>query len=522
MKRRSLLNKVVIASLAIMIVTSVSACKKSDTIQADNSSKTTVQLKAFTMGKAPATGIDNFYKQLDALTTKDLGCTIKFDFIPWGDEKNKINLAIASGEYDLYVGGGFSDYKGTAAKGAFLDLKPLLEKVPDLVKHYSIVSNKTLQMCEVNGKLYGIPQFGKAAPNTGGEGFVYREDLRKKWGLSEITNLDTLEKYLYKAKQDPETKDTASITDQRFWTSLWYMIAGGKYMTVTDYNASPYGVVAYNDPYKVVSLVDTPEYKQVLQYAAKWYNDGIVDHDILAAGANATQKSAQLVISGKKAAETNSPRWSIENSIVGPIYKNHPDWELGWYDYNDHNGSPAYIPTISNATAISINAKSKNATAALKFIEKAHTDQTYYNLLRWGVQDENYKIVNNVPTTVGIDANNVKPAWSGIVDGYMEKETPSVDPKWQAITDKMKQVNAMPKEYSPIEGFTFNVSNLSTETAALETVRTQYMLPLDCGVTKDIDADLSKVKGQLKSAGLDKYLDEMQKQLNAFAANKSK
>ena len=109
-----------------------------------------VTLKAFTMGNEPASGMDTFYEQLDALTVKDLGIKVRFDFIPWGDEKNKINLNIASGEYDLYVGGNFSDYKVMATKNAFLDLKPLLSEVPDLVAHYSVVSDRTLESC---GKL---------------------------------------------------------------------------------------------------------------------------------------------------------------------------------------------------------------------------------------------------------------------------------------------------------------------------------------------------------------------------------
>ena len=139
-----------------------------------------VTLKAFTMGNEPASGMDTFYEQLDALTVKDLGIKVRFDFIPWGDEKNKINLNIASGEYDLYVGGNFSDYKVMATKNAFLDLKPLLSEVPDLVAHYSVVSDRTLESCEIGGKLYGIPQFGKATDSVAAnEGFMYREDLRK-------------------------------------------------------------------------------------------------------------------------------------------------------------------------------------------------------------------------------------------------------------------------------------------------------------------------------------------------------
>lgn len=528
MTKKSLLKRTMISALAATMALSVTACKNNGAstntgTSKDSSKKEIVTLKGFTMGNAPATGLDNFYKQLDELTKKDLGAIVRFDYIPWGDEKNKINLAIASGEYDLYVGGNFSDYKGTAAKNAFLDLKPLLNEVPDLVKHYAQLSDKALETHEIGGKLYGIPQLPKAAPGWGGEGFVYREDLRKAWGLPEINSLETMEKYLYRAKQDPKYKDTSLITDQRFWTSLWFMIAGDKYMTngqPLDIFTAPYAVVSFDDPYKVISVVDTPEYKKVLEYAAKWYKDGIVDHDILAAKANETAKAAELIKADKKPAETNSPRWSIEGSIIAPIYKEHPEWEMGWYEYLEGKGK-AFLPSVTNATAISINAKSKNGLTALKFIEKAHTDKIYYNLLRFGVLDENYKVVDGIPTTVGIDAKNVKPAWTGVVDGYMDVPGKSADPRWQADSDKHIAAAKMPTEFSPLDGFSFNTKELSAETAAIETVRTQYMIPLQCGVTKNIDSDLAKVKENLNKAGLDKYLAELQKQLDEFKAKKN-
>ena len=319
MKRMNLFKKGMSLALTAVLAISLAACGQSGAQATPASSpgtgtspspsstpKEIVQLKAFTMGVEPETGMDNFYKQLDELTVGDLGCTVRFDFIAWGDEKNKINLAIASGEYDLYVGGGFSDYKITATKNAFMDLNPLLSEVPELAARYEQAAEGMLKTHEIEGKLYGIPQLGKPG-GYGGEGFLYREDLRKAWGLPEINSLDTVEQYLYKAKDDPAFENVSLITDQRFWTSLWYMLAGDKYMTATDLIGSPYAVVAYDDPYKVVSLVDTPEFLQVLEYAAKWYKDGIVDHDILAAPQNTTAKAAELIKAGRKPCETNSP-----------------------------------------------------------------------------------------------------------------------------------------------------------------------------------------------------------------------
>ena len=127
------------------------------------------------MGREPASGMDRFYQQLDALTIKDLGATIRFDFIPWGDEKNQISRAIASKEYDLYVGGAWSDFTSFVARNAFANLTPLLDQVPDLVSHYDGKLNSVM----IHGRLFGIPQYNM--PGGGGEGMLFREDLRKAW-----------------------------------------------------------------------------------------------------------------------------------------------------------------------------------------------------------------------------------------------------------------------------------------------------------------------------------------------------
>ena len=272
MKKRSLWRKAVSLGMSAALVFSLAGCGQGSTdtsgnagtsgsTEAETDARETAEqaaddgevitLKGFTMGNEPASGMDAFYEQLDAMTVKDLGIKVRFDYIPWGDEKNKINLNIASGEYDLYVGGNFSDYKVMATKNAFLDLKPLLSEVPDLVAHYSVVSDKTLESCEIGGKLYGIPQFGKATDSvTAGEGFMYREDLRKKWGLPEINSLETMEQYLYKAKD--EYPESSVVMDNRIWSAVWNILAAGKYLELDSYMNTPYTVVAADDPYTVI------------------------------------------------------------------------------------------------------------------------------------------------------------------------------------------------------------------------------------------------------------------------------
>ena len=107
--------------------------------------------RAITLGNMPEGGMDEIYEQLDALTIPELNCTLRFEFIPWGNEKQQLNIVTASGEYDFIPGGVLSDYRTLVFKNAFLDLNEYLWAVPQLTEHYAIFDEDTLKKCEING-----------------------------------------------------------------------------------------------------------------------------------------------------------------------------------------------------------------------------------------------------------------------------------------------------------------------------------------------------------------------------------
>ena len=87
--------------------------------------------------------------------------------------------------------------------------------------------------------------------------------------------------------------------------------------------------------------------------------------------------------------------------------------------------------------------------------------------------------------------------------------------------EQMDATRITPEEFSPLDGFIFDASSLSAETAALESVKAQYMTPLLCGVTQDREGDYDNVLAQLQKAGIEKYIAEMQQQLTAFREKKA-
>lgn len=220
--------KQILVVLLVAVLMCLSACGQAG----DNSKKQTdsndaqtgnyVTLKAITLGQLPENGMDEFYEELDAMT-EELGCHLRFDYIPWGDERSQLNMAIASGKYDFISNGNFSDYYQQVAKGAFLNLNAYRDVVPELFAHYESYREDYLTNLEWNGGLYGIPQFNKDTISDTGGGFFYRTDLLEEWNLPEVTDFDSMQQYLYAAKADGRYQDAALITDNRAWNALWYL-----------------------------------------------------------------------------------------------------------------------------------------------------------------------------------------------------------------------------------------------------------------------------------------------------------
>ncbi|MNR61056.1 hypothetical protein D3C85_1826880 [compost metagenome] len=47
----------------------------------------------------------------------------------------------------------------------------------------------------------------------------------------------------------------------------------------------------------------------------------------------------------------------------------------------------------------------------------------------------------------------------------------------------------------------------------------QYGIPLEYGSVKDVDAGLAKLQAQVKAAGIDTIIAEVQRQIDEFLAN---
>jgi len=499
----------------------LSGCSAPQNTPDDTDSKEPiVTLRAITLGTEPAGGLRTLYEALDALTIPELGCVLRFEYIPWGDERNQINLAIASGEYDFFPQGNFSDYQLMISRNAFLDIKPYLSLVPDLVAHYQQTGSDVLVDAEMDGKLYGVPQYAAPSVNIS-EGFFYREDLRIQWGLEPITSLETMEAYLYRAKEDEAFRDKALITDNRIWNGLWAALTKDSYFEIVGFTDTPYTVCSIDEPYQVINRMKTPEFRTMLEYLQKWYRDGILDKRLLTLSSNEGTSGLALFLGGDKPCETNIPIWSLNRDWLPQLTEKHPEWTYGFFPYDIGGRKLHYKSGASHGSVTSISSRTKHPELAIRLLEKMHTDQRYYDLLMYGVEGVHYHLEDGVINWERIPTDDKYVGWSASADTFRERPVRYCDnDEWmeQVYLPHMETTEALTASaaFHPLNDFHFNVSPVSEQAARLAETWNTYMMPLLCGLSEDIDAELAMAITKLEEAGLNEYLAEIQRQLTAL------
>lgn len=511
-KRRWMAAGMVLGALALL-----AGCGKAVSPDPDEGREAIVNFRAITLGNMPEGGMEEIYRQLDALTIPELNCTLRFEFIPWGNERSQLNIVTASGEYDFIPGGVFSDYRTLVYKNAFLDLNQYLDGVPALTEHYAIYDVDTLKKCEIGGGLYGLPQFGQGEIRSVGEGFFYREDLRREWGLPEICDLATMEAYLYRAKQEEQYRNTPLVTDNRVWSSLWLLLTKGKYLEINSSLETPFVVVEADNPYVALSRMETPEFEEVLSYIQKWKQDGILDPDMLSRSDNEGELGKSLVLSDKKPCETNTPIWSLDSYWIPVLQERHPDWEFGFFPYRCQD-EKYYVGSLAGNSVISISSKTTEPELALKLLEKIHTDIRYYALVAYGVEGNNYNLVDGkISFDTVIPGNRF--AWTAVSDNAICYEAVPVNEKWDeevyhAIMEWNEEI-VKTAENDPLDGFTIQQSGRQQE--AFNQVWIQYFQPLVCGYGENYLQELEGAMERLEAAGFDRYLAAMQEQLTQYS-----
>lgn len=465
-----------------------------------------VELVMYCIGDEGGIYADDALANLNAMLKEKINATIKPVMVSWGEYKEKMPLIYASGEaYDLVYVANWMNYATEALKGPFMELSELMPAYAP--KTYAeLKENGALDTALVDGKLYMVP-----SPTTDYTTYVtmWREDLRKKYDVPEITDWESLGVYMEAIKENEPDMFPMATGPQIFIYMLlmtendWAQIPAGKS------NSAAQSIVACKDEAgsKAFNVLETPEYEEFVTRNREYYQKGYWSRNVL----SETRTLAEAFDAGQSAITIGNKSNALQTHQKTTT--NNPDWEIGMTNFD--RGSYIKVSPTNNGMAIGIN--SKNPERAMAYLELINQDEEVFKAMYYGIEGTTYAVDENgcKITPEGVDPSTLGLRNLGMgtqVEKFMYKDA-SNDPRVIEEFDSYES-SAI---YSPLAAFIFDDSSVAAECAAVANVLTEYKLPLDFGVS-DPETALPELRQKVKDAGIDKIIEEVNRQLDEFYA----
>ena len=378
------------------------------------------------------------------------------------------------------------------AQGQLVDITDLVEKLcPDAIE---AIGAENLDACKVNGVLYGLPPTKEYGVQYGA---VMRKDLVEKYDINidAITTWEDLGPVFEIIKaNEPEIYPLVSFDSS---TSISEMILGSEFDLCQD----KMGVVYLDDQEgTVVNLFETSEYRSAIYLVRSWYNSGYVYKDI-----TTTQETGESLMAAGKAF-----CW-LANMKPGYAEQESKNTGVEMVQVNISDGISCTQDVAALQMGIARNCE--NVEKTLEFLNLLYTDADLMNLLANGIEGQHYVLNEQGKATLPEGVTD-----SGYVFNHWEIGNNFITYLWDSDVDDLW---GMTEEFnsntykSPAFGLSFDLSEVSTEVAAVSSTMSQYRMVLENG-TVDAESMLPQFVDKLQSAGINEIISVKQAQMDEF------
>lgn len=192
---------------------------------------------------------------------------LKVEVPQWQDYTNRLNIVLASNELpDILHTNNVVPVNAAAEKGAFIDVKSLYDKSPEIQKW---ITPEMMEMAMYKGHYYRVPMAsGKDAPQGGGA-YARRDFIDKYCGG---VFPDTIEGWIEAMKK--VKKDYPNSAPLTAWQNAGYMFLGGSAFFQW-YGAKPNSFRVQEG--KIISTFVLPEYREAIELHRSLYKEGLLD-----------------------------------------------------------------------------------------------------------------------------------------------------------------------------------------------------------------------------------------------------
>lgn len=479
MKLKKIVSLMSCALLATSMLTGCGNGSSTETGSANLETEKPTELVWYAIGAEP-TDLGQVLDKVNEYLTEKMNATLDMKFTDFGDYNQKISMVINSGEaYDLaFTCSWAGDYLGNARKGAFLDLSEYLNTTGK--EMYDAIDSRFWEGATIDGKIYAVPTQKEIASAPM---WRFDKELVEKYNIpyQDLHTLEDLEPWLKVIKENEPNVVPLYLWDGVRPPQLFDEIVDGV------------GVEFGDESLTVKNFFETDHLKEQLLTLRKFFELGYINADAATATEEPTLKSFVSKADGQPYAEN--------------IWAAQAGRELVTSSVTD-----AYITNASTTgSMIAVSANSKNKDKAVEFLNLLNTDEYLKNLIVFGIEDVHYTKTSDTQIEYTEKHNDYAIsafAFGNLFVNYIMADEPTT--KWeefQSFNDAA--VN------SPALGFKFDSTNVSNELAALANVIQEFRSALFSG-SVDVEEYLGKMNAKLKEQGIDRVIEEMQTQMDAW------
>ncbi len=454
----------------------------------------------------------------DYIKTK-INATITCTVIDLADHDTKYSLMLASGEpYDLVVTAqGWLHYDTEAPAGAYqeITLDMIHQYMPLTTQYQTDIERNLDQNRLADGKVYMVPA---SFINLTGNTFAVsiREDIREANGVPEVTDVASLEAYYDSVKaNNPEMYPYAASVNNNELKGLLYRTANDKIQltgtVLEDFFTFEYtpGMTAEEAAAALTFAGDDPLYADYAKLMKTWADKGYWSRSAIA--------------------DTTLVRDAYENGQSASFVQNTGTMGVANNTLRSKGFTPLMIDLFPTAirykgattSGVAIPHSSQNVERALMFLDLLKYDETVYELYRWGIEGKHWEWVDeaNRVWKYGPEQDQYvfgQGSWGFSSPEFEPRNMEGSDPEAMAMfnswwADGIQVTN-------PLAGLNIDQSTIQNEIAALTNVRAEYLYLLDLGLVDDVDATIAAMNEAAKTAGLDKIMEEIQRQISVWIA----
>lgn len=488
--------------------------------------------------------IMNEYKNLDKVLAQYTEMTkddpimskihLNFSWVTGGDYKDKLTMAlVAQEDYDLMFCGGWHGLNTFIQQGNFADLSSYFnnDNFPGLKTAFSenFTDAMTSYVRQEDGSFQsGIYAINLASFYEDSRGFMYREDLRKKYNCDPITDRDSLFAFM-----DTVLENEPDMIGASLW-NLFYIdspVYSGKHDNVysqdstnifgdqtrifiglSDDKKTVLNAVVAGDPQEEWDkMPDGYQYDFITEYAVnrtdwnKYLNPN-------RGGTDTVEKEAAIAY---------CPLTEFE-SKVKEAQERVPGSEYGYYVYEDaqrNKEKGAVVCDMVTNNWLVVPEWSEKVDAVMYFLNWMFGSQEAHDLFEYGIEGEDWEPVGEEgyrKLDIAEDLKYTMPNYSFTLNPTYIRYSEFVlnDPELKADFDYI--YDEATYQLSPFAGFSFDATNVETEVANISALSGELQLNISLYEADEAKEKLQTWHADAEDVGLETVRQELITQLQAF------